>query len=212
VLTLFEELFLLNIRDGQSVVIPPIKGKLPYGLTGAILDELVLQSKVQVNQNHRLEVVDTSNTGDEILDKALRDLQDTDRPRKAAYWVELFSTRPKKFQKLLFDRMVSCGILLNEDDNIRWAIPSKVYTDQNASAKYCIKDRLRSIVLADKEMDLRSLTLLSILQASNSLKLVYTKDERQEARKRIHELLVSEALKNPVAQVIEEIQTAVASQ
>lgn len=210
-LTLFEELLLFAIREDKIVIDPPKRSKFRYGLVGAMLAELVLHGKVHFNEAHRLEVVDTANIGDEILDKTLLDLQASDRPRKAIYWVEALRSGSKKLQKRGIERLVSNGVLVSEEDTLRWLIPSQVYPDQSASAKYCLKNQLRSIALADGQADVRSLTLLSLLQSSNLLKLLFTKDERREVRRKIHEKFVAEAFNNPAIQGIEEILSAIAS-
>lgn len=210
-LTLFEELFLLTIRDDKIVVDPPKRGKFRSGLVGAMLAELVLQGKLKINEAHRLELVDATNTGDEILDKTLLDLQVSERPRKATFWVETLSSGSKKLQKRLFERLVSNGVFAREEDTLRWMIPSQVYPDKTASAKYCLKSHLRAIALADGEADVRSLTLLNLLKSSNLHKCLFTKDEQREARHKIHEKFVAEAFNNPAVQGIEEILSAVAS-
>jgi len=56
------------------------------------------------------------------------------------------------------------------------------------------------------------LALLSLAKACNILKLIFTIDERKWARHRIYELMVKQALNNPLVQYIQEIEAAVESQ
>jgi len=211
-LTLFEQLFLLTQYDDREKKNTLKYEKLHYGLAGSILAELALAGKVQLNQKHRLEVVDAASTGDEILDRALLELQETERPRKLTYWVVALTGKFEKINKRLTERLVSSGVFVVEDEEMLWAIPSLVYPEQRASAKHCMKERLRAIVLADGVMDLRDLALLCMVNSSEMLDLVFTRDERREANRNIHEMLVTEALKTPAAQAIEEIHNAVDSQ
>jgi Golgi phosphoprotein 3 len=194
-LTIFEELYLFTLYDDREKKTSIKIEKLPYGLGGAILAEMVLLGKVQLNQKNRLEVVDGAEIGDDILDKALQELQESEKPRKVTYWIEALSEKSEKLQKRLFERMVEKGVFLVEEDERLWAVPSHVYPDNNASAKYCMKERLRRITLADGTGD-----------------LLFTRDERREANRNIHEMLVTEALKDPTAQAIEEIHNAVDSE
>jgi hypothetical protein len=211
-LTLFEELYLFTLFDDREKKTAIKVEKLPYGLAGSILAELVLAGKVQLNQKRRLEVVDAASTGDDMLDKTLQDLQESEKPRKLTYWIEALSEKSEKLRKRLSERLVSSGVFVVEDDERLWAIPSQVYPERNATAKYCLKERLRAIALADGVNDIHSLALLCMLNSSDMLDLVFTKDERREANRNIHEMLVTEALKTPAAQAIEEIHNAVDSQ
>jgi Golgi phosphoprotein 3 len=211
-LTIFEELYLFTLYDDREKKTSIKIEKLPYGLGGAILAEMVLLGKVQLNQKNRLEVVDGAEIGDDILDKALQELQESEKPRKVTYWIEALSEKSEKLQKRLFERMVEKGVFLVEEDERLWAVPSHVYPDNNASAKYCMKERLRRITLADGTGDLRSLALVGLVYATEMQDLLFTRDERREANRNIHEMLVTEALKDPTAQAIEEIHNAVDSE
>lgn len=210
-LTLFEELYLLTVRDDQRMANTPINKSLRLALAGAILAELALREKIQVNHERRVELSNDESTGDDILDRAMKDIKTSGKPRKTAYWVDNLIWQPKKLQKRLSNRMVANGTFTREDDAVYWAIPSKEYPAQHSTVKYCIKEPLRAVVLAGTEADVHSLALLSLAQASNLLNYIFTKDERKGARQKIHELLLAEAMKNPTAQAIEEIEAAVAS-
>jgi Golgi phosphoprotein 3 len=210
-LTLFEELYLFTLYDDREKKTSMKVEKLSYGLAGAILAELVLAGKVQLNQKRRLEVVDGASIGDDILDKTLQELQESEKPRKVTYWIETLSEKSDKLQKRLVERLVEGGVFVVEEDERLWAIPSKVYPDKKATAKFCLKERLRLIALADGTNDIRSLALLGLVNASEMLYLLFTRDERREANRNIHEMLITQALKDPAAQAIEEIHNAVDS-
>jgi len=206
-LTLFEELYLMAIDDEKGVLVPSAKGRLGCGLAGAVLAQLALMDKIKVNENHRLEISDNEPTGDELMDEFLREVKES-KPRKVSYWVSALNEHPKLMFKQISERLVVKGILNQEDDHLFW--PSQSSNPQaDVPLKYGIKRRLRGTILANEDIDLHNLTLLSIIRACNLLKLVYTKDERKAAQRRIHEKFIGEALDNPIAQTIEEIERAV---
>ncbi len=210
--TLFEELFLLAFHEDKGKLIPWATENLPVGLAGAILAELALNDRVRVEENHRLELLDSSPTQDEILDAALEKIQSSERPRKITYWVNQLNEKPKKLFEQLEERLVAKGIFQQEESSFI-SLPSQNELDgQNASARYWLKRRLRGLALTDQEVDLRGLTLLNLVQACNFVDLIFTRDERKTARRRIYELLVGTALSNGQAQAIEEIGRAVESQ
>lgn len=208
-LTLFEELFLLAIDDDRGVLFSSKSIKFNAGLAGAILDELVLQGKVRLNDKQRIEVQDPALLDDEILNTALKYIQEADHPRKIEYWVINLSDHRKKFRKQIVEHLIDRGILIRKDQQIRWIIPSPIYPELKGSAKFMIKDRLRAIALIQGDWDVRSLALFSLVQASGLLKLVFTKDERRNSRIRNNNAMVAEALRNPAGNAIAEIARAI---
>ena len=206
-LTLFEELYLMAIDDEKGALVSSTKGRLGCGLAGALLAQLALLEKIRVNENHRLEIIDNGPSGDEMLDELLREIKDS-KPHKVTYWVNALSARPKPMFNQISERLVAKGILSLEDDHLLWPAQSSD-SQPDVPLKYGIKRRLRGTILANEDIDLHNLTLLSIIRACNLSKLVFTKDERKAARRRIHEKLIGEALDSPIGQTIEEIERAV---
>jgi len=211
-LTLFEELMLLSIDEENGSSHPSISDNLGLGMSGSLLAELALRGKLNASESHRIELTDTSQTGDDILDEALEQMQLSDQPRKATYWIKQFSDETKKLRQRLVERLEANGIVKQEEKRLTWVIPYADAQDINASAKFVLKSRIRKSVLADEELDLHDLALLSLVKACNLLNLVFTKDERKMARRRIYELMVSNTLKDPEFQAIQEIEAAVESQ
>ncbi len=210
-LTLFEEFFLLTIHEERGAVHSFALEKLPQGVSGAVLAELALQGKLRVGEGHRLDLVDPAPTGDEILDEALRKIAAADRPRKVNTWIAALGDKPKRIAARLGERLVEKQVLEEEEDRWRWVVPYAECPEQNASAKYWVKSRLRAQALAGGGVEARSLALLGLVSACDLLDFVFTREERKAARRRIYELMVGEALRNPLVQAVEEIASALES-
>jgi golgi phosphoprotein 3 len=211
-MTLFEELFLLSIDDEDGSPHASMSDNLGFGMSGSLVVELALRGKAGVGENHRLEVMDTTHTGDEILDETLEQIQSSNQPRKVTYWIKHFSDEPKKLRNSLVKRLEANGVVQQDENRLTWVIPFRESPTIKASAKYTLKDRIRKGVLADEDLDMHDLALLGLVKACNLLNLVFTKDERKLARQRIYELTVSNTLKDPLFQSIQEIEAAVESQ
>jgi hypothetical protein len=211
-LNLFEELMLLSIDEENGSPHPSISENLGFGMSGSLLAELALRGKVNVSASHRLELKDTSQTGDEILDGALEQIQLSDQPRKVMYWIKSFSDEPRKLRQRVVERLETNGVVKQEEKRLTWVIPYADSPENNASAKFALKARIRKSILSDEDLENHDLTLLCLVKACNLLNLVFTKDERKMARRRIYELMVSKALKDPEFQTIQEIEAAVESQ
>jgi len=208
-LTLYESFYLLALHEEKGTLLSYTTENLPVGLVGAVLDDLAILEKIKVNDNHRLELLEKEPTGDEFLDEALEAIQESEQLRKINYWIHALSSKPKKTSRRINEQLEEKGLLAQEDGRSLWVIPSPLAPDQHASAKYALKARLRAAALACAEPGLHELALLSLLRACSLLELVFVKDERKLASQRIHELVLGEALKNPLVQSIEEIEEAV---
>jgi hypothetical protein len=211
-LTLFEELMLLSIDEENGSSHPSISDNLGLGMSGALLADLALRGKLRVSESHRIELKDASQTGDEILDEALEQIQSSEQPRKVTYWIKQFGDEPKKLRQRLLERLAANGVVKEEDNRLTWVVPHADSPEINASAKFVLKSRIRKSVLADEDLEYHDLALLSLVKASNLLNLVFTKDERKMARRRIYELMVGKTLNDPGFQTIQEIEAAVESQ
>jgi hypothetical protein len=211
-LTLFEELFLLSIDDENGSPLPSVTDNLESGLSGSIIAELVSRGKATAKESHRLELVDSAPTGDDVLDEAVKQIQSMEQTRKVTYWIKHFTDEPKKFHKRLVERLETQGIVKSEGNRLSWVIPYADTPAEGGSAKYVVKSRLRHTLLTGGDVDIHDLILLSLVKACNVLNLVFTKDERKMARRRIYELTVEKSLKDPLYQSIQEIQAAVESQ
>jgi golgi phosphoprotein 3 len=210
-LSIFEELFLLALDEEKGRILSFTKKTLPYGLSGGILAELILLGKVCSNEKHRLELLDASLTGDEILDEAIIDIGSSEKLRKLSYWVSEFSSKPKKLRERIGERLVEKELLSQEDRRFFWTTPTAEDTTL-ALTKFDLKTPLRvSILSNDDGFDPHNMALLSLASASGLLNLIFTQDELPIAQHRIHEKVIRGALGNPIMQSIEEIEQAIIS-
>jgi hypothetical protein len=180
-------------------------------LGGALLDELVLRGKLRVGSSSKLELVDSIEMGDALLDKAIFRFQHYKECRKICFCIELLNRDLKKHKKGQVKRLISEGVLSQGENGLAWALPFADSLNPNASAKFLLKNRLRELVLMRGEPELPDLALLDLAKASKLLGLIFTKDERKSAQHWIHASLMSKALNDPDAQSVQEIDIAVDS-
>lgn len=207
-LSIYDELFLLAVDDAKETIASHAHGILDYGLAGAVLAGLALEGKLTVVED-RLSVVDATPSGNGILDGALETIASSDRPRKATHWVNVLAG--KKLPRKVVDELVTKGVLRSEEKRIFWVIPYQAYPQQDASAKFWVKEHLRAMTLGSEKPEPRRLVLLSLLKACHLLSLVFTKDERKAASRKVNDLVKGELFGDSVAKVLEEIEMAAAT-
>jgi golgi phosphoprotein 3 len=205
---LSEELFLLSIDDDEGVILGSAKKTLPYGMVGAILAELALSERINIDSG-KLILVDTTLTGDPELDETMQLLGASKKPHKITYWIKELASQ--KIVKRIASRLVDKGVLRREEKHLLWVIPFEAFPTQDASAKYWIKQHLRDMVLGGAKPEANTIVLLSLLKACQLLNIIFTKDERKAATKKIAELVTGEGFGEAVAKSIKEIQTVMMS-
>lgn len=209
--TIPEMLLLMSIHEAKGTLFNSANEWLKPGLAGAILAELALEGKIQSTSNHRLRVVDDSPLENEIFNKVIGILKETEKERKFGYWIATLSEKADKYQEKYIQSLIQKGVFTEDDERLQWMVPSPVEPDAKASTKYLLNKHLRGIVLAQEDYEKRDLALLSLVRACNLLDLVFLRDERKLAARYINEQLFSQAIAHPPIQTIQEIEAAVAA-
>jgi hypothetical protein len=181
VLTLCEGLFLLAINDEKSAITPSARELLRYGLAGRNLAELALQGRITI-EDSRVVSTDQIPTGDIELDETMSAIAAEDKPRKMSHWINTLGSI--HLMKKYAGRLAEKGVIRLEEKRFLWVIPTEIYPEQDASAKYWVKHELRAMVLAGGKPEPQRVVLLNLMNACRLLNLVFTKDERKAAEKR----------------------------
>jgi hypothetical protein len=200
-----ERLFILSIDDQRGSVVASAQTSLPYGLAGGMLAELALANKIRF-EGSRLVPVDTTPGGDALFDDLLASISAEKKPRKLTRWVA--SIGNKKPARQVAERLASQNVIQIEKKHFLWVIPYELYSQVDASAKYWVKQHLRSILLAGEKAETQDVVLLGLLKGCRLLNLVFTKDERKLAGKKMDALVESEVFGESVAEVLNEIDAA----
>lgn len=199
---LAEELFLLALDDESGWITTSALDTLRFGLAAGLLADLALLGRLTV-EGHRVLLRDAAPTGDELLDQALQRIREADKPLKVKYWINALGFR--KLPKQVAGRLVERGMLREEDHRYGPAIEAAAESAWRAPAKYHIKEKLRGAVLTTAGVEQRTLVLLSLLRGCRLLNLVFTKDERKAADKRIGELVQGEDFGAALAQTLDDL-------
>lgn len=203
---LAEELFLLALDDDEGWIVAPALDTLRYGLAAALLADLALHDKIAV-EDQRIVVRDHRPVGDDLLDDTLQRLADSPKPRKVKYWLNALGFR--KLPKQVAQHLVARGVLSEGERRYEWAVPYVGAAQPDAPAKYWIKHGLRAATLTHAKPEQRAIALLSLMQGCRLLSLIFTKDERRAARKRVEELAEGEDFGTAVAQTLADIERAI---
>jgi hypothetical protein len=203
-----EKLFILSIDDDKGAIAPSVKDILRYGLAGAVLAELALAGKIQL-ERERLKLIDKIPTGDPLFDEVLVKFAAEKKLHKPGRWVNEIGNR--LIVKHVAGRLAERNVITIEKKRFSWTYPAIAYPQVDASTKYWVKAHLRAVILAGEKYDASDITLLSLLSACNLLRLVFTRDEHKAAKKKVQALVKGEVFGEAVMKLLADIEAAAAS-
>jgi len=206
-LKLSEELLLLALRDKKGTLVSSASMALPYGLAGAALMELALRGRLRLKEG-KFVADNPTPTGDDILDEALARIRASKKEHKPKHWVSKLSGI-KKMKDRLLQRLVDQGILRREEHRILRLIPSKRYPTVYSGPEMELRERIRDVVLKEKQPDERTVIIISLLHACKLVNEVFEKGERREAKRRIKQIIKGEAVGKAVSDTVAGIQAAI---
>jgi hypothetical protein len=199
-----ERLFVLTI-DERGTIAAPVRTTLHYGLAGALLAELALAHKVQL-QDGRLAPLDPTPTGDAWFDRTLAEIAAEEAPGRPARWVAALGH--KRIVEEVAERLAEREVIHMEGKRYRWLIPAAGYSQADGADQYGVKQHLRGIVLAGEKAEAQDIALLSLLKACRLLRLLFAREERWHADKEVDTLVQGEVFGEAVATVVAVIDTA----
>ncbi|MBW4429808.1 MAG: GPP34 family phosphoprotein [Nostoc desertorum CM1-VF14] len=205
---LSQDLILLALNPQTGKTRFSFYAALEYGLVGSLLLDLVLQGKLEIDNNNRVIGAITGNTGDEFLDRHLNEVLASSRPRTARFWITRWRRRYRWFQPVVLQNLVDLGVLQRQEQRILGLFPTQRYFLTDESIQRQIVQQVREAVLEGIGLDSRMAALISLMQASDLTDAVFRPEERPEARSRIKAIAREELVGQAVSKAIFTVQAA----
>lgn len=207
-LSLGESLSLLALDDERGTVSMNATSTLPYGLAGAALLDLALRGRLTF-AGKTATIMDATPTGDDILDDALAEIGRARKPRSAQHWVMYLQRGIPHHRDRLLARLVERGILRHEEDRVLGIIPRQRYPELDLTTETDLKARLRAIALDGAPPDTGNALLLSLIYACRLGGVLFSRDERKIAKRRVQEIARDEVIGKAVADAIASVEAGV---
>lgn len=203
---LSQDLILLALNPQTGKTRFSFYAALEYGLVGSLLLDLVLQGKLEIDNDNRLIGAIAGNTGDEFLDRHLNEVLASSRPRTARFWITRWRRRYRWFQPIVLQNLVDLGVLQRQEQRILGLFPTQRYFLTDESIQREIVQQVRAAVLEGTGLDSRMAALISLMQASHLTDAVFRPEERPEARSRIRAIAEGELVGQAVSKAIFTVQ------
>lgn len=208
-LFLHEEILLLALRDDEGTIAPGTMYQ--YAVGGAILAELLLQKRINVDERRRkkyVDIVTTKPVGDPLIDECLQRVAQAKRRASLDTWVSRFAG-VKNMKQRLAEQLCRRGILRVSEDKVLLLFTRKIYPEEDPIPERNIVDRLRNAIFTDVEdLDPRTVVLVSLADSANLLDIVFDKKQLKSRKQRIKRIVDGELTGKATRQAIEAVQAA----
>jgi len=206
------ERFLLLALDSNTGKFLIDSIALNHGLAGAALMQLNIMGKIHI-ENKRVVVADETPTGIKYYDKILALLTSSSRKRRVKFWVNRVGARLKRLKYKVVGKLIMQGVLREQQKKILGVFPYNMYPANNRVPKEQLKEELWQIIKGDREADLKSLVLISLLEATKLTRVLFSsKDQYKEYKGRIKELTKEfeggELIRTPLKEVCASVIAA----
>ncbi len=201
-----EELILLMLdeKTGYLEVVPG--WQFSCVMAGAIIADLALKGRIDTDLES-LYLVDSTPTGDELLDVVLRDIEKSEKIQDTQYWIERNAQRVDDIITTSFDRLVKRNILVHELGGFfgltRSISRSGAYPSSDSTIRREAKARILDIILHNDIPDPRDAILVALMHTLGGFKLLLEEEDYEEVLDRIELVSKLDVVGRKVAAAVE---------
>lgn len=175
-LNMAEKIILLTLDNTSGKTFSKATYLKRYGLSAALLFELMDRKKVQL-QGKKLIAVDESSTGDTLLDRTFEVVK---KSKTLNRWIFSNITFKSNIRKEILRSFIDNGIVKEEEKRFLGFIPLKRYPITNEFEKRNAELEIRNVLLEEKNDAFSSVFLSSIVVACRAESLLLTKEEKKK--------------------------------
>ena len=209
-LFLHEEILLLALRDEEGTI---ASGTLyQYAIGAALLAELLLSKRIEVEQSGKRKLVNLVNPsplGEPLIDQCLEKFIRAKRRAVIQTWVSRFAGI-KNLKHSVARQLCRRGILKADEDKVLLLFARKIYPEVNPGPERELIRRLEHAIFTDtRDIDPRTVVLLSLASSTDLLKVVFDKKKLKGRKARIKQIVDGEITGKAVTEAIQAMQAAI---
>ena len=207
-LTFTEEILLLMLDD-DGLFLPIRGGAVEHILVGAVLMDLAFANRIDTDPE-KLQVLDSTPTGNPLLDGALERIANAGETMNTKAWVEVLAReRAADIRQRAMDKLIERGILEAKDEKFLWVFHSRRYPTIDGRVQRGVKLRMEDVLLSDDMPDPRDVALVCLVDACDILDDIFSEREMERVRPRVEQLRVMDLIGREVGSVIAEIEESI---
>ena len=185
-LSLLEELILMLLNE-QTGYFHQVDGwNLNCAVAGAVLAELSLRSRIDTDLDSLI-LLDAAETGDPLLDSALREIADEPVRRDAQYWIERLAGKAEPIIDRTLDRLVGLNILEHHPGEF-WTLARATWRDelsgstQEGTIGQLVRVRVVKALFSDEIPEIRTILVICLVDTCDIFRFMFELDEQTNER------------------------------
>lgn len=204
-LTFVEEILLLFLDDETGKFENMYYEEFKYALAGAVLMDLALRSKIDTDLE-KLAVVDPTPTGEEILDKFLSAIAESDEEKNTFYWVSEIAKSGAEIRDKALESLVNRGILRVEEKKILWVIGVRRYPTVDDTQEKEVRRRLIELLNSDEIPSPHDVVLVSLADTFELFPQILGEYEAKKLAPRIEQISRLDLIGQSVSHVLKRLR------
>ena len=185
-LTLPEDLVLMLLSEENGYFHQVPGWNLNCAIVGAVLAELSLISRIDTDMES-LFLLDSTETGNPLLDPILREVAAEPAQQNAQYWIERLVPQAESIIDLTLDRLVDMQILERHDGDF-WTLSratgqARMFNGgSEGSGLQFVKTRISRAIFDNEIPDPRDVIIICLINACDVLRFMFQLDDAAEER------------------------------
>lgn len=206
--TFTEEIILLMLDD-DGLFLPIRGGAVEHVLVGAVLMDLAFANRIDTDPE-KLLVIDSTPTGNPLLDGPLERMAGAADTMNTKEWVEVLAReQAADIRQQAMNGLIERGILEAKDEKFLWVFRSRRYPTIDGRVEREVKLRMEDVLLSDDMPDPRDVALICLVDACDILSDIFSGREMERAQPRIEQLRVMDLIGREVGSVIADIEQSI---
>ena len=187
-ITFAEETLALLLDDKTGTFLPIGKYALEHALAGGVLLDLAFANRIDTDPE-KLMIIDSSPTGNPILDRALERINQGSDSKNTAEWLEILSAEQgQMLQEQVIESLIKRGVLERREEKFLWVFRSRRYPMIDGKVQQEARQRVVGVLFSGDIPDPRDIALICIADACGLLKTVFGESELDEISPRLDQL------------------------
>ena len=208
-LSIAEEALLLMLHDSDGTFIKVPDWTMRYALSGAVLMDLALKDRIDTDLES-LSIVDSTPTGDSLLDGLLSYIAQEPESQSTRFWIERTAVHADAIRDVALERLVSRGILQREEHKFLWVFKSRRYPISDGTAEMEVKLRIAEVLFTDTIPDPRDIVLICLTHATGILSSIFSRSQLRQVESRIDQVRRLDLIGQAIAKAIWDIEASIA--
>ena len=204
-----EEIMLMLIEDESGRILHVPELSMRCVLAGAVMMDLAMLDKID-SDLEKIITIDSTPTGDELLDPILKEISENSEQKDAKTWVESLALDSERIKLLALNRLVEKKVLEKIDDRFLWVFRTRRYPVLDGKVEQEVKLRILDVLFSDKIPSPRDIVIIGLVDACGIFKHILSEVQYKKCQSRIKQVRNMDIIGRAVTNSVRDIEATLA--